>query len=145
MKTADPYLYFPGNTEEAFTFYRAVFGGEFTDLVRYGDFGDNAMGVPEDQLGRVAHVGLALGDALLMGTDVTDGRPFQAGNNFYITIEADTAAEADSLFRSLSEGGSVELPLQATAWAEQYGMCVDRFGTQWMVMYTGNAEMGNAR
>jgi PhnB protein len=145
MKTADPYLYFPGTTEAAFTFYRTVFGGEFTDLVRYGDFGDNPMGVPASQLDRVAHIGLPLGDAVLMGTDVTDGRPFQAGNNFYITIEADTAAEAASLFRSLSEGGSVELPLQATAWAEQYGMCMDPFGTQWMVMYTGDGAIGNDR
>jgi PhnB protein len=139
MFTANPYLNFAGNTEEAFTFYRSVFGGEFVDVLRFRDFGGNEMGVPEHELDRIAHIALPLGkDGLLMGTDTLE--PLTVGNNFYITLEADSAAEAERLFAALSAGGRVEMALQKTQWAELYGSCADRFGVQWMIMYTGNVE-----
>jgi PhnB protein len=143
MKSADPYLNFAGNTEEAFTFYRSVFGGEFVDLIRFGDFGNNEMGVPEHELDKIAHIALPLGgNRLLMATDTLQGwPPLQMGNNFYIALETDTADEADRLFGGLSQDGRTDMPLQPTSWAEKYGTCVDRFGVQWMVMYTGSASM----
>jgi PhnB protein len=142
MKTANPYLNFPGNTKEAFEFYRSVFGGEFVDVLRFRDMGDT-MGVPESQLDGIAHISLPLGPGnILMGTDQPEswGQPLRPGNNFYIAIEADDAEEADRLFGGLSAGGRVEMPLQKTSWAEKYGSCVDRYDVQWMVMYTGDVQ-----
>jgi PhnB protein len=83
---------------------------------------------------------------MLMATDVVDGMPgkFTMGTNFYITLEPDTADEAKTLFNALSAGGSTEMPLQATQWAELCGICADKFGVQWMVNYTGNVQFGPA-
>lgn len=144
MKAANPYLNFNGNTEEAFTFYKSVFGGEFMGGVRrFRDFGeDNPMGVPEDDLDKVAHIALPLGDNILMGTDILEslGHSLTVGNNYYITLEPESGEECERVFNALSEGGDIEMPLQKTEWAEKYGICVDRFGIQWMLSYTGNAE-----
>ncbi len=141
MKSISPYLNFNGNSEEAFTFYKSVFGGEFSDLLRFGDMGDT-MGVREDELKNVAHVGLPLANGTtLMATDVVPSMPFDlvVGNNYYIHIETDSAEEARTLFMALSDGGRVEMELENTGWSELYGSCVDRFGVQWMVDFTGNA------
>lgn len=138
MIKVSPYFNFAGNTEEAFEFYRSVFGGEFAGVTRFGDMPDSmgASGVDRD---RIANIGLPLGDSMLMATDVLEGwRPLVVGNNVYITLEVDTPEEADRLFEALSAGGAVEMPLQRTEWAEKYGACADRFGIQWMVMYTGS-------
>jgi PhnB protein len=143
IKAVNPYLNFDGNTEEAFTFYRSVFGGEFLAVTRFRDFGDNPMGVPDDELDKIAHIALALGsDNLLMGTDVLKSMPvtLTTGNNFYITLEAESKEDAERLFEDLSDGGHISMPLQRTEWAETYGICADRFGVQWMVMYTGSVE-----
>jgi PhnB protein len=142
MKSVNPYLNFPGNTEEAFDFYRSVFGGEFQAVVRFRDFGDNGMGAPERDLDKIAHIALPIGSGLLMATDVLESwhRPLTVGNNYYITLEPETADEADRLFSALSAGGETEMPLQPTEWAEKYGSCIDRFGVQWMVSYTGTVQ-----
>lgn len=142
MKAVGPYLNFPGNTEEAFEYYRSVFGGEFLGVLRFRDFGDNGMGVPEADLDKIANIALPLGGGVvLMGTDVLDGwPPVTQGNNFYITLETDTGDEADTLYAALSDGGRSDMPLQPTEWAEKYGTCTDRFGVQWMVMYTGDVQ-----
>ena len=145
MKSVNPYLNFQGNTEEAFNFYRSIFGGEFTTVFRFGDFPGNPMKVPEKDLNKLAHIALPLGNgSLLMATDTLEGsgRPLQKGNNFYISLEPDSADEAKRLHAALSEGGNVEMPLQKTEWAEAYGICEDKFGVQWMVNYTGNVRMG---
>ncbi len=101
------------------------------------------MGVPEQDLDRIAHIALPLGpNNMLMGTDVVGNQPALAvGNNTYITLEAESADEAERLFGGLSAGGSVEMPLQRTQWAEKYGICRDRFGVQWMVDYTGDVDL----
>jgi PhnB protein len=147
MKAVNPYLNFKGNTLEAFNFYKSVFGGDFQGVMRFRDFGDNTMGIPEHELDKIAHIALPLGGgALLMATDVVDGMPgtFTVGTNFYITLEPDTADEAKTVFNALSAGGSTEMPLQATQWAELYGICADKFGVQWMVNYPGNVRFGQA-
>jgi PhnB protein len=143
MKAANPYLNFPGNTADAFDFYKSVFGGEFLAVLRFRDFGENSMGVPETDLDKIAHIALPLGNGhVLMATDTVSSMPkaLSMGNNFYITVEPDTAEEADKLFGALSAGGQVEMPLQKTEWAERYGSCVDKFGVQWMVNYTGGVQ-----
>jgi PhnB protein len=142
---AHTYLNFNGNTEEAFNFYKSVFGGEFLSLVRFKDAGE--MGGAEklsaaDQE-KLMHVSLSIGrDSLLMGTDALESMGFKVtmGNNSYIVLEADNGAEADRLFEALSSGGRVEMDLQRTGWAEKYGSFADKFGVQWMVSYTGDVQ-----
>lgn len=139
MHMAHPYLNFDGTTEEAFRYYAQVFGAEIAGIMRYRDFGDNPMGVPDDELDKVAHAALPLGKNTLMGTDVlrSDAGAFTVGTNVYISLDAESSDEADRLFEGLSAGGRVEMALQETDWAEKYGMCTDKFGVQWMVNYEG--------
>lgn len=138
VQAVNPYLNFAGNTLDAFEFYRSVFGGEFPMVLRYRDFPGN-MGAPAEAADRIAHIALPRGPCMLMGTDVIGdaAKDFRAGNNSYIVLAPDDAAEAKRVFDGLSAGGRVEMPLQATEWAEQYGICVDRFGVQWMISYEG--------
>jgi PhnB protein len=142
MKAVHPYLNFSGDTEEAFTFYQSVFGGEFLGVMRFRDFAENPMNVPERDLDKIAHIALPLGrDTLLMGTDTLEslGQTLRVGNNFCIYLEAGSAAEAEGLFSALAAGGHTEMPLQRTEWAELYGVCADRFGVRWMVGFSGDA------
>lgn len=143
MKQANPYLNFSGNTEEAFQYYRSVFGGEFLAVVRFRDFGENTMGIPDTDLDKIAHIALPLGDAnILMGTDVLEslGQKLKVGNNVYFNLEAERDAEARRLFDALAADGHVEMPLQETEWAETYGICADKYGVQWMVNYRGGKQ-----
>jgi PhnB protein len=145
MEYVNPYLNFRGQTEEAFRFYRSVFGGNEPAFVRYRDMG---MGGADDRDGDlVAHVSLPIGaGTLLMGSDVSDadGGGFNVGNNVQIYIGAADAAEARRLFEALSAGGTVTMPLERTAWAELFGSWIDRFGVNWMVDYTGEVQFGGA-
>lgn len=140
MKQVSPYLNFAGNTEEAFQFYKSVFGGEL-GILRFQDFGD-AMNVPEHDHKKVAHAHLSLGNNMMMATDTLEslGQQLTVGNNFYIFIETDSVDETKQLFNALSSGGEVEMPLQQTEWAERHGICKDKFGIQWMLNYTGNVS-----
>lgn len=143
MQSVSPYLNFKGNAEEALEFYKSVFGGEFIGVMRFRDFGEDAMGVEEGDRDKIAHIALPLVEGInLMASDVVgrEADQFNAGNNTYIYLELDTSDEADRLFAGLSEGGRVEMPLQPTAWAEKYGTCVDRYGIQWMMSYTGDVQ-----
>lgn len=143
MKAVHPYLNFDGNAEEAFQFYRSVFGGEFLGIARYRDMGGMSPGFPEDALDRVAHIALPLTEhTVLMASDVVPGfgNPFVRGTNCYISLEPGTREEAERLYAALSEGGQIEMPLGQTGWAELYASFTDRFGTCWMINYTGNAH-----
>lgn len=140
MKSVSPYLNFPGTTEEAFAFYRSVFGGDYLGVVRFRDL--DPEGTPEADLDKIAHIALPLAqDSVLMGTDALEsqGQALTAGNSSYIMLEAESAGEAARLFDALAAGGRTHMPLQQTGWAERYGVCADRFGVQWMVNYTGGA------
>lgn len=142
MKTADPYLYFKGNTEEAFKFYSTVFNTNVTDTLRYSDIDGNPMKVDEQDLDKIAHIGLPLGKNILMGTDIVDSmeETLTIGNNFYITLSTESAEEAEDLFNKLSKGGTVQIPLKKEFWAEKFGMCTDKFGIQWMINYEGDED-----
>jgi len=141
MKNANPYLNFNGNTEQAFQFYRSVFGGEFAAVLKFGDFGPDAMGVPAAEREKIAHIALSIGDSMLMGTDVVSGMPqAQFGTNFLIAVSPESAEETHKAFRGLSAGGEVLMPLQAVEWSELHGHCRDKFGVQWILDYTGNVK-----
>jgi PhnB protein len=138
MATLNPYLNFAGNTEEAFTFYRSVFGGEFTTLQRFKDTPE-AGRVPEKEKDMLMHVSLPVGKGnSLMATDALDsmGHKLIVGNNIQLSLEAESKDEAEKLFKGLSAGGKVTMPLKDTFWGAYFGMLVDRFGIQWLVNYT---------
>ncbi|MDJ1481653.1 VOC family protein [Cytophagaceae bacterium YF14B1] len=142
MATINPYLNFNGNTEEAFLFYKSVFGGEFVSLQRYKEVPEMETeaktNLTEDDREKIMHVSLPIGpNAILMGTDVLEayGQTLTEGNNFSVAIGTDSEAEADKLFNGLSEGGTITMPLQKTFWGGYFGMFNDKFGIQWMVNY----------
>ena len=137
MATINPYLNFLGNTEEAFNFYKSVFGGEFIMLQRFKDTPEAEMMSKEDGE-KIMHIALAIGNGtILMATDVLEsfGQKLNFGNNIYISLTAESKAEADTLFKGLSAGGKIEMPLQDTFWGAYFGIWADKFGVQWMVNY----------
>ena len=144
MPTVATYLNFAGRTEEAFEFYRDVFGTEYvSEPVRYGAMpaDDTSPELTDDQRELVMHVGLPiLGGHLLMGTDVIEGLgdELTMGTNVSIMVMPDTKADADDLFAKLSDGGSHVVPMQDMFWGDYYGSCRDRFGVCWMIDVDGS-------
>ncbi|CAA9554024.1 MAG: PhnB protein; putative DNA binding 3-demethylubiquinone-9 3-methyltransferase domain protein [uncultured Thermomicrobiales bacterium] len=139
MAHTSTYLNFDGNTEEAFTFYRSVFGTEFTGgIMRMGD-APQPEGMPpltDAQKRLVVNVTLPIhAGHILMGTDAEAAMGFNLiqGNNFSIVLVTDTRAEADALYAALGEGGDAQMPMADQFWGDYFGSLVDRFGIQWMV------------
>lgn len=139
MASVSTYLNFPGNTEQAFEFYKSVFGGDFRGgVMRMGGVPpqEGAPALSEADKNLVMHVCLPiLGGHLLMGTDAPESMGFKMvfGNNVYINLEPDTRAEADRLFAALSSGGKVEMPMADMFWGDYFGSFTDKFGVQWMI------------
>lgn len=136
MATINPYLNFNGNCEEAFNFYRSVFGGEFQDFQRFKDTPPSEdFQMPADEGDYVMHVSLPIGNGdFLMGSDSPSAMgEVKTGTNYHISIQSETDEETDRLFNGLSKGGQVTMPLQDTFWGARYGMFVDKFGVQWMI------------
>lgn len=138
MARVSTYLNFPRNTEEAFNFYKSVFGGKFTNgISRFSEVPpqDGAPPMAEGDKNLVMHVELPiLGGHVLMGTDAPESMGFKVnhGNNVYINLEPDTRAETEKLFNALSAGGKVEMQLQDMFWGAYFGSCTDKYGVQWM-------------
>lgn len=139
MTTINVYLDFNGNCEEAFLFYKSVFGGELTDLFRYNDAPPGEeMPVPEEMANQIMHVSLPISkETALMGSDTGGemGPPLVVGNNFSISINSENKQEVERLFNELSVGGQVIMPLEKTFWSDLFGMFTDKFGINWMVSY----------
>lgn len=138
MKSISPYLTFNGKTEEAFTFYQSVFGGE-PRIDRYKDLED-PMGAAGDDLNKIANVELKIGaNITLYGSDMISGshQPLIEGNNISLHLEIESEEKTEALFSKLSNGGTVTMPLMDTGWARMFGMCNDKFGINWMVYYPG--------
>ena len=142
MATINPYINFNGNTEEAFNFYKSVFGGEFANVQRFGDTpGCDEMPIAEADKGKIMHIALPIGnDNVLMATDVLEsmGQTLTEGNNFSISFSADSRDDAERIFNGLADGGRVEMPLNDTFWGAYFGMLQDQFGMRWMVSYDQN-------
>ena len=137
MNTMHPYLNFDGQAEEAFNFYKSVFGGEFLMLQKMGDAPD-ADKIPDDEKNRVMHVALPINDhTILMASDClpSAGHVLKKGNNMYISINTDSREEADRLFNGLSADGLVEMPMEDMFWGDYSGSFTDKFGIQWMVNF----------
>ncbi|MDL1891463.1 VOC family protein [Sphingobacteriales bacterium CHB3] len=143
MPSLNPYLNFAGNTEEAFNFYKSVFGGEFQSLQRFRDVPPEGGNIPENEKDKIMHIALPIGKGnMLMATDALEcmGQKLTVGDNFYITIQPDSREEADKLFNGLSAGGKVEMPMQDMFWGAYYGSLRDKFGIQWMINYDTNQK-----
>jgi PhnB protein len=137
MATLNPYLNFMGNTEEAFNFYKSVFGGEFMMLQRMKDTPDAAK-LPAGEREKIMHIALPIGKGnVLMGTDMLEsmGHKMNQGNNISLSLSTESEAETEKLFKGLSAGGQVGMPLEKMFWGAYFGMCTDKFGIQWMVNY----------
>lgn len=141
MIVINPYLNFKGNTEEAFNFYKSVFGNEFITVVRFKDTPE-AGKVPENEKDKIMHIALPIGNGnMLMGTDALEsmGQNVNFGNNFHLSVSTESEEETRKLFGALSNGGKVTIPLDKVFWG-YFGMCTDKFGVQWMVNYDYNKK-----
>lgn len=144
MKSLNPYFNFPGNTEEAFNFYKSVFGGDFSTFMRFGEApaaGPDGK-LPPGTADKLMHVALPLKDNFtLMATDSLEsmGHPVTIGNNINLAIEADSKQEAEKFFNGLSAGGQVTMPLGDQFWGAYFGSVRDQFGVNWMISYNPQA------
>jgi len=139
MKKLNPYLNFAGTTEEAFKFYKSVFGGEFSSVVRFKDMPMEGVQIPKEDENKIMHIALPLGkDDLLMASDTLEslGQKLNQGNNVYLSAHVESKEEADRVFKGLSAGGTIEMPLANQPWGDYYGSLTDKFGVRWMVNYS---------
>jgi PhnB protein len=138
MVQVNVYLNFAGNTEEAFKFYKDVFGGEFASVVRFKDMPMEGVTLSDQDASKIMHIGLPIGDGqMLMGTDslASLGQQLVQGNNVHISVHPDSKDETDRLFNALSAGGEVDMPIADQPWGDYYGSFKDKFGVHWMIDY----------
>ncbi len=137
MPTINPYINFNGNAEEAFTFYKSVFGGEFGKIIRFKDMASADFAVPEKEAEKIMHITLPIGKNVLMANDVPEfmGRVDENENRSKIAVSADSREEADKLFNGLSAGGNVEMPIGDSPWGSYYSMFRDKYGIEWTVEF----------
>ena len=139
MSFINPYLIFDGTCEEAFNFYKSVFGGEYTHMGRFKDMPqEDGCDEPIDAklANRIMHVSLPIGKNILMGSDSNPALgEIIIGKNVNISITTETKEEADRLFAALSQDGNVTMPMQYTFWGDYFGMTEDQYGIEWMISY----------
>ena len=138
MAQLNPYIHFNGNAEEAFTFYKSVFGGEFASFVRFKDFAMPEHPIDEKEDNKMMHVSLPISaTSILMGSDVPEfmGQVNENENRSKISIAVDSKDEADKLYNGLSAGGNVEMPIADSPWGAYFGMFRDKYGIEWMVNF----------
>jgi PhnB protein len=135
MAQINPHINFNGNAEEAFTFYKSVFGGEFAKIMRFKDLSNTEFPVAENDANKIMHIALPIGNSLLMANDVPEfmGRTNENENRSKIVISAESKEEADKLFNGLSAGGQIEMPISDSPWGSYFGMFRDKYGIEWMV------------
>jgi PhnB protein len=135
MALINPHINFNGNAEEAFNFYKSVFGGEFARIMRFKDLAGPEFSVAENEANKIMHIALPIGKNVLMGNDVPEfmGRVNENENRSKIAISAESKEEAEKLFNGLSLGGEIEMPMADSPWGSYFGMFRDKFGIEWMV------------
>ena len=135
MATINPYINFNGNAEEAFTFYKSVFGGEFAKITRFKDLSSPEFPVAENEADKIMYIALPIGKNILIANDVPEsmGRVNENENRSKISISAESKEEADELFNGLSAGGKVEMPIEDSPWGSYFGMFRDKYGIEWTV------------
>ena len=140
MALINTYLNFNGNTEEAFNFYKSVFGGEFITVQRFKD-APGCEGMKAADQEKLMHIALPVGGGILMGTDITDPMPAATyGTGISLSIDTENEEEAKRLFDGLSAEGKATMPLEKMFWNALFGMLTDKFGIQWMINYDYNKK-----
>ena len=140
MAKINPHINFNDNAEEAFTFYKSVFGGEFGKIIRFKEIASEEFPVPENEADKLMHIALHFGQNILMANDVPEfmGRVNENENRSKIYITAESKDEAYHIFNGLSEGGNVEMPLAENPGGSYFAMFRDKYGIEWMVSYEAN-------
>lgn len=136
MAQINPYIHFNGNAEEAFTFYKAAFGGEFSAIARFRDFPKPESPISEDEANNIMHIALPIGqNSMLIGSDTPAfmGRHNENENRSKISIRAENKEEGIHLFQALSAGGQIEMPFEESPWGSFFGMFRDKYGIEWMI------------
>lgn len=139
MTTINPWINFNGNAEEAFIFYKSVFGGDFTKIIRFKDLASSDFQVSEAEAEKIMLITLPIGkDNVLMANDVPSfmGRVSEDENRSKISVSTESKEEADSIFNGLSVGGQIEAPIGESAWGTYFGMFRDKYGIEWMVEFS---------
>ena len=138
MAQINPYIHFNGNAEEAFTFYKSVFGGDFAMVMRFKDMNIPESIATESEANKIMHIALPIGKHdILMGSDspIALGTHNLNETRSKISISAESKEEADQLFNGLSEGGQIEMPIEDSPWGSYFGMFRDKYGIEWMIEY----------
>ena len=140
MASINPHINFNGNAEEAFNFYKSVFGGEFAKIIRFKDLASAEFPVADNEANKIMHIALPIGKSILMANDVPEilGRTNENENRSKIVISAESKEEADKLFNGLSAGGQIEMPISDSPWGSYFGMFRDKYGIEWMVDFDSN-------
>ena len=135
MAQINPHINFNGNAEEAFTFYKSVFGGEFARIIRFKDIASPEFTIAENEANKIMHIALPIGKNVLMANDVPEimGKTNENENRSKISISTESKEEADKLFNGLSAGGNIEMPIANSPWGSYFGMFRDKYGIEWMV------------
>ena len=135
MAIINPHINFNGNAEEAFNFYKSVFGGEFTKIIRLKDIFSPEFPVAENEADKIMHIALPIGKTFLMANDVpaSMGTVNENENRSKIFVSAESHEEADKLFNGLSAGGNIEVPISESPWGTYFGMFGDKYGIEWKV------------
>ena len=141
MASIHPHINFNGNAEEAFHFYKSVFGGEFTQITRFKDLASDEFPVSDHEANKIMHIGLPIGNCTLMANDVPEilGRTNENENRSKIVVSTNSKDEADKIFNGLSEGGQVEMPMAESPWGSYFGMFRDKYGIEWMVDFNAQS------
>ena len=141
MKTISPWINFNGNAQEAFNFYKSVFGGEFKKVIRFKDLAGSTFPVPEKDENKIMQIALSIGSAqTLIGNDVPEfmGKVSENENRSKIHLDVDSKEEAEKLFNGLSTGGGVEVPMSDSPWGTCFGMFRDKYGIEWIIEFNPN-------
>jgi len=140
MALINPHINFNGNAEEAFTFYKSVFGGEFTKIIRFKDLASHEFPVAKKEENKIMHIALPIGKTMLMANDVPEimGRTNENENRSKIVINTESKEEADKLFNGLSVGGQIEGPIGDGPWGTYFGCFRDKYGIEWIVEFAQN-------
>jgi PhnB protein len=141
MVNINPYINFNGNAEEAFNFYKSVFGGEFGTILRFKDLASDEFPVPENEADKIMRITLPIGDSVLIANDVpaSMGRVSEEENRSKIAVSTASREEADRILAGLAQGGSVEMPMADGPWGTYFGMFRDKFGIEWTVEFDPKA------
>lgn len=147
MRVVNAYLTFPGNCEEAFNFYKSVFGGEFTYVGRFSEMPpQEGVTISDADKNKIMHISLPISnETILMGSDEWEPKT-KYGDNIGLSITTDSKEDADRIFNELSSAGNATMPMNQTFWGDYFGMCTDKFNVCWMVSYNEKwlSEMKNA-